>query len=131
MAKGRAPGFVKHPGYDITIRPAGRRYVATRGDTVLADSSQALVLDEQGYDPVIYFPREAVDFSALSPSDRRTTCPFKGEASHFAAAGEPQAGAIAWSYAEAYDEVAAIEGHVAFYPAQVRVGAVPAGQGES
>lgn len=125
MTGGRAPGFVKHPDYDITIRPAGGRYVATMGDTVLADSDDALVLEEQGYDPVVYFPRSAVNFAALAQSDRTTSCPFKGEAEHFAAAGEPEGGAIAWSYAEAYDEVAAIAGRVAFYPARVSVAPAP------
>lgn len=128
MTKGRAPGFLKHPGYEIAIRPARRRYVASMGDTVLADSPDALVLEEQGYDPVVYFPRSAVDFSALAHSDRKTACPFKGEAEHFAAADEKDGGAIAWSYAQAYDEVAKIAGRVAFYPERVRVTAVPTGE---
>jgi uncharacterized protein (DUF427 family) len=63
----------------------------------------------------------------LAQSDRRTTCPFKGEAGHFAAAGETDGGVVAWRYADAYDEVSEIAGHVAFYPERVRVAAVPAG----
>lgn len=127
VTMGRAPGFRKHPDYDITIRPAGRRYVATLGDTRLADSDAALVLEEQGYEPVVYFPKSAVDFSALTPADRRTACPFKGEAEHFAAAGEDDGRVIAWCYADAYDELSEIAGHVAFYPERVRVAADDSG----
>lgn len=119
--QGRAPGFSENPDYEITIRPAGERYLATIGDTTLADSSNALIMDEQGHEPVVYFPPASVDFAALERVERKTTCPFKGEAEHFAAAGETDGGVIAWSYPQAYDEVSEIAGRIAFYPERVRV----------
>ena len=35
------------------------------GDAVVADSKRTLILREQGYEPVYYFPPEDVDFSLL------------------------------------------------------------------
>ena len=70
---------------------------------MVADSERALALSEGSLPTRWYIPRE--DISAeLEPSERRTTCPFKGEATHFSVGGE---------------EVAAIRGLVAFYNERV------------
>ena len=115
---GKAPGFELSPGHTITIRPAESPWRATHGGTLLAESSRALILKEAGYAPVVYFPREDVRLEALVAVDRTSTCPFKGEAGYYARSGsEP----IAWTYPETYDEVAAIAGHIAFYPQQVEI----------
>lgn len=115
---GKAPGFDRSPDHTITIRPAGSRCQVHDGDALIADSRYALILEESGYAPVVYFPREDVRLERLESSERRTTCPFKGEASYLAV---PDGDPIAWSYPETYDEVAAIAGHIAFYPDRVRV----------
>ncbi len=116
---GPAPGFKSDPAHRIEIEPANSRWQARLGDTVLADSENALVLREANYPPVIYFPRDDVSLSRLVATDTSTTCPFKGDASYFAAT-DP-ATDIAWTYPETYDEVAAIAGHIAFYTSKVTV----------
>ena len=49
-------------------------------------------------------------------------CPYKGDASYYSVAGPdgdiPDA---VWTYTEPYSAVAAIAGHVAFYPELVRI----------
>ena len=46
-----------------------------------------------------------------------THCPFKGDASYYSLKGGAEN--AAWSYESPYDEMAAIKGHLAFYPDRV------------
>lgn len=119
--RGPAPGLKRYPDYRIEIRPAGGRWQATLGDTVLASSERALLLDESRHPRVVYFPREDVVEGHLVATDSKTTCPFKGEASYFRSADGEGGDDIAWTYPETFDEVADIAGFVAFYSNQVSV----------
>jgi uncharacterized protein (DUF427 family) len=103
--------------HQIETHPEPRRVqVRINGHTV-ADSERALALTEGSLPTRWYIPRE--DISAeLEPSDRRTTCPFKGEATHFSVGGEE---AVAWSYEEPIEQVAAIRDLVAFYNERVDI----------
>jgi uncharacterized protein (DUF427 family) len=97
-----------------TRREARRIQVRINGRTV-ADSERALALTEGSLPMRWYIPRE--DISAeLEPSERRTTCPFKGEATHYSVGGEE---AVAWSYEEPIEQVSAIRDLVAFYNERV------------
>jgi len=124
-AKGPAPGFVNHPQHLVRILPSDHRWIARVGGTVVASSRRALVLEESGYEPVVYFPSDDVVADWLTPIDRLTTCPFKGEAHYFtdrdAATDEP----VAWTYPSVYDEVSDIAGHIAFYNERAEVMAEP------
>ncbi len=103
--------------HQIETHPEKRRVqVRINGDTV-ADSERALALTEGRLPTRWYIPRE--DISAeLEPSDRRTTCPFKGDATHYSVGGED---AVAWSYEEPIEQVAAIRDLVAFYNERVDI----------
>jgi uncharacterized protein (DUF427 family) len=108
------------PGHPITIEPGGDRHTVTVGGKVIADSERALVLQEADYAPVLYFPEEDVDFSALSPTDESSYCPYKGEANYYSVpAGGSRSENAVWQYRDAYPAVAAISGHLAFYPDRV------------
>lgn len=117
----KAPGFVKYPNHAIAISPAGDRWQVRHGDEVLADSAGALVLEETGYAPAIYFRCTDVSLEQLRPVDGRTTCPFKGEATYFALAASESDDRVAWSYPSTYAEVDAIAGYVSFYADRVDV----------
>jgi uncharacterized protein (DUF427 family) len=99
----------------IETHPEERRVqVRINGDTV-ADSNRALALTEGSLPTRWYLPRE--DISAeLEPSERRTTCPFKGEATHFSIGTEE---AVAWSYEDPIEQVSEIRDLVAFYNERV------------
>jgi uncharacterized protein (DUF427 family) len=101
--------------HHIETHPEERRVqVRINGETV-ADSRRALALTEGKLPTRWYLPRE--DISAeLEPSEHRTTCPFKGEATHFSIGGED---AVAWSYEEPIEQVSAIRDLVAFYDERV------------
>ena len=120
MASG--PGYAKHPDHTITVEPAGGRVRVTRSGLLLADSENALVLREANYSPVTYIPRSDVSMEAMEPNPKTTHCPFKGDAEYFdiTGGGKPIA-AGAWSYPKPFDEVAEIEGHIAFYSEHVSI----------
>ena len=112
-----APGFKKHPDHRISTRPAGVRVQVRFKGELIADSRDALVLEEGSYPPVFYFPRRDVKMERLARSTRETYCPFKGQASYFSLLGGPEN--AVWSYEQPYDEMSAIRELLAFYPDKV------------
>jgi uncharacterized protein (DUF427 family) len=113
---------IKIPGPDhpITITPNPNRVVVTVGGQVVADSRAALTLQEAAYAPVLYLPRADVDMTRLERSAHSTYCPYKGDCAYYSipAGGERAVDAV-WTYEQPYEAVAAIRGHVAFYPDRV------------
>lgn len=104
----------RHP---ITITPQPARVVVTVAGRVVADTRSALTLREASYPPVHYVPLADVDPAVLARSGHATYCPYKGEAGYYdlVVDGQRRAHAV-WTYEQPYDAVAAIAGHVAFYP---------------
>ncbi len=106
----------------ITIRPANGTWVVRAGGAVLGETTRALELTENGYNAVIYFPRDDIAMTFLDPSDRTTTCPHKGVATYYSIVTKN--GTIAdavWSYEAPHDAVAEIAGHLAFYTDKVAI----------
>jgi deazaflavin-dependent oxidoreductase (nitroreductase family) len=114
----RIPG-ADHP---ITIEQTDTHVVVRSGDRVVADTTKALILREASYPPVYYVPLTDVDQTLLRPSPTVTYCPYKGDASYYSVAGpDGDTQDAVWTYTEPYPAVAAIAGHVAFYPELVRI----------
>ena len=110
------------PTHPITVEPAAGRVRVTFADRVVVDTDRALVLREASYPPVFYVPLDDVDTEVLEPSAHHTYCPYKGEATYYTLrAGDRIAGDAVWHYRAPYDAVAAIAGHVAFYPQHVTI----------
>ncbi|MFZ1160919.1 DUF427 domain-containing protein [Mycobacterium sp.] len=104
----------EHP---ITINPTGTRVVVRVNGEVVADSYQALQLQESTYPAVQYIPLKDVAQDRLVHTDTSSYCPYKGEAGYYSvttAAGTVDD--VIWTYEQPYPAVAAIAGHVAFYP---------------
>jgi uncharacterized protein (DUF427 family) len=114
----RLPG----PDHPITIEPSSERFVVKAGDTVIADTSQALLLREANYPPIPYLPLSAIDPELLQSSDTTTYCPYKGEASYYSIrTGDGVIEDALWFYDEPYEAVGEIAGHAAFYTDKVQV----------
>jgi uncharacterized protein (DUF427 family) len=113
---------MKEPGPDhpIAIEPTGKRVRVIFAGKVIADTKRALTLRETTYPPMHYIPREDVDMTVLKPTDHRTYCPYKGNASYFSieADGRGAENAV-WSYQEPYPAVRNIGAHLCFYPNRV------------
>lgn len=114
------PMKVPGPDHPITLSPNDQRIVVTVAGRVIADTRAAVVLNEAGYPPVQYIPREDVDMSQLERTAHSTYCPYKGDASYYSipAGGDRSANAV-WTYENPYPAVIQIKDHVAFYPSRV------------
>ncbi|MGC2655487.1 MAG: DUF427 domain-containing protein [Mycobacterium sp.] len=109
----------KHP---ITIEPTNGRVRVRVNGQMVADTDAALQLKESSYAAVQYIPFSDVAQDVLTRTDTSTYCPFKGDASYYSvtAAGDTVDDVI-WTYEHPYPAVAAIAGHVAFYPDKAEV----------
>ncbi len=106
----------------IKIRQAPGTYVIRADGAVIGESSRALEMTEGSHAPVIYVPREDVAMALLDPSDRQTTCPWKGEASYYSiVTGSQVLKDAVWSYETPIDGMGQIAGHLAFYTDRVKV----------
>jgi uncharacterized protein (DUF427 family) len=101
----------RDPFHRIDILRSSRAVRIERDGVLLAESAQHKLLFETGLPLRIYLPREDVRVP-LAPSDKRTWCAYKGQASYWSAEGLPD---IAWSYEEPLREAAEIRGLVAFF----------------
>jgi uncharacterized protein (DUF427 family) len=112
--------YHERPDYRVDVLARTNVMTAWLGPACLARSGACLTVDEQDHGLIVYFPRDAVDFSHLEPTDHRTVCPFKGQAVWWRPAGGAGPG-LAWSYPEPFPEVARLAGYVAFDQDAVRV----------
>ncbi|MCK1798321.1 DUF427 domain-containing protein [Streptomyces sp. XM4193] len=98
----------------MTAEPAGagRVRVTWRGAEI-ADSARPLLLTETGYPDRYYLPPEDVRTAELVETERRTHCPFKGDARYWAPRETP-GDEIAWSYPSPKPLVAAVRDHLCF-----------------
>lgn len=109
---------MKQPGPDhpITIMRNGKRVRVIFAGHTIADSTRALTLNEAGYKPVHYIPREDADMSRLRRTAHASHCPYKGDASYFTIQTDGRSAENAvWSYQRPYPAMAEIAGHLAFY----------------
>jgi uncharacterized protein (DUF427 family) len=115
----------EHP---ITVEPTGNRVVVRVGGKVVADSRNALTLQESTYPAVQYIPMADVDQTVLRPTETSTYCPFKGDASYYSV--ETPDGQtvddVIWTYEKPHPAMAEIAGHVAFYADRADITIEPA-----
>jgi uncharacterized protein (DUF427 family) len=100
----------------ITLVPTEKRLRVVSGGVTVADSAATLLLLETGHRPVYYFPRDHVRMDLLQPTNHRSHCPYKGDASYFSlkANGGMVENAV-WSYERPIDGMDPIAGRLAFY----------------
>ncbi|MDI3313046.1 MAG: DUF427 domain-containing protein [Mycobacterium sp.] len=109
----------EHP---ITIEPTTARVRVRVNGELVADTTAALRLQESSYPAVHYIPMNDVVQERLRRTDTTTYCPFKGEARYYSVT--TAAGTVddaIWTYEQPHPAVAAIAGHVAFYPDKAEI----------
>jgi uncharacterized protein (DUF427 family) len=80
-------------------------------DSVLAESDDTVVVEGNHY-----FPADALHREYFRPSDRHSTCPWKGEASYYdVVVGTAVNPGAAWFYPAPKPAAAEIAGRVAFW----------------
>ena len=115
-----APGFEKHPNYEVQIDPRSERIRILAGDSVLLDTSKPLLVTETKHHPVWYLPLADADQSLLQSTDHSTYCPFKGNASYYSivTADQKLENAV-WSYQDPYMECLPLKEYLSFYTDRV------------
>ncbi len=108
------------PAHPITIAPQPGRVRVMLAGVAVAESADALRVQEARYPAVLYVPRSDIRADAFVRSAHTTHCPFKGKASYYdLVVGGTQRPNAVWSYEDPYPALAPIQGYVAFYPDRV------------
>lgn len=111
-----SPGHQKWPEHKVLEKPIQERIQVTVRGELVADSRNAIEVDEDDHPARLYVPRPDVDMDKLSGSNTRTTCPFKGQAHYFDLNfGVKQVKDAAWSYQDPYEEHMALKDRIAFH----------------
>jgi len=104
------------PAHRLFFEGFPRRVRGSFGGESVLDTRRGKLLHETGLLPQLYVPREDVRTDLLASTDKRTHCPFKGDASYWTLrVGERSADNAAWAYIEPLESAAWLGGHLAFY----------------
>lgn len=104
------------PGRALYLEPTPKRIRAVLAGETIVDSRRAMLLQESGLQPTYYFPPEDVRSELFAPTDKRTHCPKKGDASYYSIRiGDRVAENAAWYYPEPIEGAPPIRDLIAFY----------------
>jgi uncharacterized protein (DUF427 family) len=107
-------------GHRITITPSDLHVEVIVNGEKVAESGRPVLLDETGLPTRYYLPRDDVRTDLLRPTNRETTCPFKGEASYWSLeVGDDLHDDLVWSYERPIPEAEGITGLMCFYNERV------------
>jgi uncharacterized protein (DUF427 family) len=111
----------RNPYNRVDAIRSGRLVQVSVDGVVLAESTSTVMVFETGLPTRYYFPRTAVNFEHLVPSDTETACPYKGRTSDYwsSTAGSRLRPDLAWSYQFPTAALLPIAGLVAFYNERV------------
>lgn len=109
-------GHARDPFHRIDVRRSSRTVRIEQAGEILAQSDRCHLLFEAAFPLARYYmPRDDVRVD-LEPSAFRTTCAYKGHATHYSVQlGDRQLADIAWSYEDPLDDATAVRGLVSFY----------------
>jgi uncharacterized protein (DUF427 family) len=112
----RTPG----PDHPITLSPVDGTVSVTLAGKIVAESTRALRLEENGYPPVYYLPRNDADMSLLVRTQHYTYCPYKGDCTYYSIPiGGAKSENAVWTYEKPHEAVASIREYLAFYSSRV------------
>jgi uncharacterized protein (DUF427 family) len=111
-------GHARDPFHRIDARRTSRHITVRIGGEKVADTTRAVALFETGLPIRWYIPPEDVSAELTRNDGHRTTCAYKGDATHWDVAGEP---AIAWSYELPLNDAVPVRSMIAFYNERVDI----------
>ena len=110
-------GHPRDPFHRVDVRLSSRPVRIEIDGLLLAETTRARMAYETQLMTRFYLPRVDVRVP-LHSSDRRTYCPYKGEASYWSVDGAED---LLWSYEHPLPDAAALTGLVAFWDERVDV----------
>src|SRR2546421_2380725 len=100
----------------VQVEEVPSRVRVSLGGETVADTKNALLLNELGHRPVYYVPLADVRPDLITPTEHTSVCPRKGAASYWTvSAGGTVAENVMWGYPEPIESCPDISQHVAFY----------------
>jgi uncharacterized protein (DUF427 family) len=115
-------GHPRDPFHRIDVRRTSQRIRIEHDGIVLAETDRASALFEAAFPLIRYYLPAADVLVQLTPGTLRTTCAYKGHASHLTAiAGGRELANIAWTYPDPLPEMAEIAGLISFYQERLDV----------
>ena len=111
-------GHARDPFKRIDARRTSRHIRVSIGEELVAETRRAVALFETGLPTRWYIPRDDVSADLTRNDDHRTTCAYKGHATHWDALGEK---AIAWSYELPLNDAVPVRSMIAFYNERVEL----------
>ena len=106
----------RDPYHRVDVLRSSRHVTVELDGTVVAETERPLLQLETGLPPRWYIPRADVRFGLLTPSDTRSTCPYKGVASYYTATIDgTEYEDIVWSYPAPWPECPKIEQAMCFF----------------
>ena len=121
----KSPGHQKWPEHKVQETPVGERVTVELDGQIVADSRNAIRVDEDGSPARYYFPRGDVSMDKLQRTATTSQCPFKGTAHYFtiAMSSGSKGGKLddaVWTYEEPFDEHRSLKDRLAFYDDKYR-----------
>jgi uncharacterized protein (DUF427 family) len=105
---------IEPPGALLFWDPVPHRVRAIFAKATIVDSTNVKMLHETGHLPVYYFPDSDFRADLLEPSDKKTHCPFKGDATYSSIrVGDRVAHDAVWAYREPIESATFLTGHAA------------------
>jgi uncharacterized protein (DUF427 family) len=111
-----------NPGHTVTITPADLHVEVRVDGELVAETEHPVLLEETGMPTRYYLRPEDVRMDLLRPTNFKTQCPFKGEASYWTLElnGAVHDG-IVWSYESPIATAKEINGLLCFYNDRVEL----------
>jgi uncharacterized protein (DUF427 family) len=107
----------RDPYHRIDVRRSSRHVRLEHDGVVLAETDRPTLVFETNLPVRYYLPKEDVRVE-LRPTDHRTTCAYKGEASYWSIDGQEN---LIWAYEHPLEEARELAGLVAFYDERVQL----------
>lgn len=115
-------GHLRDPYHRVDVLSSSRAVRVLAGGEVLAETTRPKLVFETSLPTRYYIPREDVRAERLSPTEKVTHCPYKGEAAYWSVStGDVVLDDVAWGYAEPLSEAAAVRDHLSFLGAGIEI----------
>ncbi len=106
----------RDPYHRIDVLQSSRHVKVAVNREVVAETARPKILFETGLPPRYYIPQEDVRTELLTPSDTKTQCPYKGEASYWSVrAGDELYEDLVWSYPQTLPDAEGVAGYLYFF----------------
>jgi uncharacterized protein (DUF427 family) len=110
----------RDPYTRVDILPSSRRVRVEVDGVTIAESASPRLLFETGLPVRYYLPKTHVRMDLLTPTEKVSHCPYKGQAAYWSVrAGDRVHADLAWSYRTPLPESQKIAGLVSFYNEKV------------